>query len=290
MAQPNFYLTNKYFALSPMVLHATMEAGTAVTLTVTVNRTKETVQIGLQADTQGKVVYDMAPLVRDLISRQFKRENLRGEGRTYGIILTTSLNNTYILYHCPLWAKASADLLKASEINEPDPAAWLLPSGKFTYNKKWPKEMISVFGGGDMDVSIYAKNLKTGQVIDLGDIVYTAAYNIKPSTYFGNLPAGEYQIYSLGPNRPPYFHLTVTDTDDCFPTEALKEGKMVYVRYCNQWGGLSYSLLQATERKKKNKNTYVSKEYALDGDPDTETIYTSYPDRVISWPVITRSG
>lgn len=286
MAQPNFYLTNKYFALSPMVLHATMEAGAAVTLTVTVNRTRETVKIGLQADTQGKVVYDMAPLVRDLIRKQFRRENIKANDFSpYGIAIRTQLDNTYYLEHSVVWAAKDKGLLQKSyNYDNPLGSVWLLPQAKFVYNHNAPNILLTTFSREENDTTIYAKNKKSGKVTDVGDLVFYIPYNIKAS-YFEELENGEYEVY-YGPRKNGVvFDLTVTD--DCFPTDALKEGKMVYVRYCNQWGGLSYSLLQATERKKKNKNTYVSKEYALDGDPDTETIYTSYPDRVMTGQEIT---
>lgn len=284
MATPNFTLTNQWFALSPMVLHAKMEPGTNVTLSIIVTNTGETINIILNADTTGNVVYDMAPIVRDIISRNFLRENIKGYSYSpYGLTLTTKLNNTYSLYHSVVWARASAPIVNA--LYNEYRSAWLLPTGKYTYRRDAPVELLTTFAMEEMDNTIVAKNRKTGTTYDVSGQVIYAPYNI-PSSLFDELPNGDYDVYL---NNPGNMVLSLTVTDGCFPTDALKDRKMAYVRFCNQWGGISYALLKITKRSTKNKGTYVQKAYALDADPKSEKIYSVYPDRVMTGQEITQS-
>ncbi|MBD5131936.1 MAG: hypothetical protein HDT28_05015 [Clostridiales bacterium] len=234
------------------------------------------------------MVYDMAPLVRDLIRRQFRRENIKGYTFSpYGLTLTTKLDNTYTLEHYVLWARAERSLVKT--ILEQNAVA-LLPSRKVTYNRDAPQMLFSLFAQEEEDNSIYIKN-KAGKEFGVFDYVINSAYNwdvpfMERYTEI-QLPEGDYQVF-IG-ERPQRFLFDLTVTDGCFPTEALKDGTMVYIRFCNQWGGISYALLQCPQRSKKNKNTYVQKQYALDGNPDSETLYTVYPDRVMTGQEITPS-
>lgn len=285
MAEPNFTLTNQYFALSPMVLHTEMQAGASVTLTVTATVIRKQVQVTLTADTDGNVVYDISPIIRDIISSRFKRENIVEDysRSPYGIAFNTKLDNTYTLYHDVIWARASADLLKA--LDNPYKAAWLLPTGKYTYRRNAPEEILSCYAMDEMDNTIVAKNRKTGRVYDLRDQVVSYTINI-PASLFWELPNGEYDVYLKSPGNMP---LSLTVTDGCFPSDAIQDGSMAYVRFCNQWGGISYALLQVTQRSVKNKATYVQKAYALDADPEKETLYSVYPDRVMTGQEITPS-
>ena len=287
MAEPNFTLSNPAFALSPMVLRATTDPGKSMTLSVS-NWNGDMVQVTLTADVDGVAVYDVAPLVRAFISAQFLRGNIEADkGSPYGAYLTIRLDNTYALKDKMLWARAAPALVQATGIEDGRGfnTVWLLPAGKYVYRKGAPQGMITTVSE-DVDNPLYAKNKRTGAVTELSDDFYPfdMVWN-HGDTLFANLSAGEYRVY-MGTDMAGGFDLVV---EDCFPSDAINDGSMAYVRFCNQWGGISYALLQVTQRSVKNKATYVQKAYALDADPEKETLYSVYPDRVMTGQEITPS-
>lgn len=284
MAEPNFTLSNAAFALSPMVLRATTDPGTSMTLTVS-DQNNKVVQVTLTADVKGEVVYDVAPIVRSFISAKFLHGNIKAEKISpYGDYLKIRLTSTYAIQDKMLWARAEPTLVKATGIlyGEGFNTIWLLPTGKYVYRKGAPQGMITTVSE-DVDETLYAKNKRTGAVTVLDEEFYPfdAVCNHSDSM-FSKLQAGEYRVY-MGDEESVGFDLVV---EDCFPTEALKDGKQVYIRYCNQWGGISYALLQSTQRSTKNKNTYVQKACALD-DAGDGNYYHVAPDRVMTGQEIT---
>lgn len=284
-AQPNFELVNDTFALSPMVLRAKTDPSKSMTLTVKDRTGTATVQITLTADVNGEVVYDVAPVVRSIIAAKFRRENIKVGRSPYGAGFTFKLDNTYSRHSNVIWARKSYALIEAIGDTDDDYyGAWLLPSGKYTYNPNKPFAELLTTTSADFDGTLYAKNKRTGTVTELADpYMYEEVYN-NSSALFGSLPVGNYEVYM---DKPGQVSLDLTVTDGCFPTDALKEGKQVYIRYCNQWGGISYALLQSTQRSTKNKNTYVQKNCALDAAIGDEWLYSVYPDRVMTGQEIT---
>lgn len=283
MAEPNFTLSNAAFALSPMVLRATTDPGTSMTLSVS-DYNNKTVQVTLTADVNGEVVYDVAPIVRSFISAQFLRGNIKaGEISPYGAYIKIRLTNAYAIQEKILWARAEPALVKANVTLYGDLyTVWLLPTGKYVYRKGAPQGMITTVSE-DWDETLYAKNKRTGEVAVLDEDFFPFDQVVNHSdSMFSNLQAGEYHVYMYGEENGG-FDLVV---EDCFPTEALKDGSQVYVRYCNQWGGISYALLQSTQRNTKNKNTYEQKDYALD-DAGDGNYYHVAPDRVMTKQEIT---
>ncbi len=286
MAEPNFTLSNAVFALSPMVLRATTDPGKSMTLSVS-NWGGKMIQVTLTADVNGVVVHDVSPIVRAFISAQFLRGNIEADKVSpYGAYLTIRLTNTYGVQDKMLWARAEPSLVNATGINIGlYNTVWLLPTGKYVYRKGAPQGMITTVSE-DVDFDILVKNKKTGAVTTVAvdfmpfDSVMNHSDNI-----FENLPEGEYTVYTDQGKGADFFNLTVVD---CFPSDSIREGSMAYVRFCNQWGGISYALLQITQWSVKNKATYVQKAYALD-DAGDGNYYHVAPDRVLTGQEITPS-
>lgn len=288
MVEPNFTLNNEAFALSPMVLHASTDPGKSLTLTVRETfGAQKMIRVTLTADVNGDVVYDVSPLARTILGERFRRENLKVEEQSpYGEYLTISLSNTYAVMNKVLWARAETALVKAIGIDVgKQNDTWLLPTGRYVYRKDAPVGMITGYGG-DLDFGLYARNKHTGAVTELTDyyLIYDGVYNYS-DIIFSTLPAGEYHVF-INQNKPDYmaFDLRV---EDCFPADAVAEGAMAYVRYCNAWGGISYAILQVTQRSVKNKNTYVQKEFAL--DVTGGGYFRKAPDRLMTGQEITPS-
>ena len=288
MAEPNFTLSNAAFALSPMVLRATTDPGKSMTLSVN-NMSGKMMQVTLTADVDGVAVYDVSPLVRAFISAQFLRGNIEADKESpYGAYLTIRLDNTYALQGKMLWARAAPALVQATGIEDGlDTPAWLYPNG-YVYRKGAPEGILTGYGRKYLHPTCYVMNKRTGVVKNLSVGPFFSMYDDVygyGDRIFSSLEAGEYLVYQN--NNTSYMPLDLV-VEDCFPADAINDGSMAYVRFCNQWGGISYALLQVTQRSVKNKATYVQKAYSLD-DAGDGNYYHVAPDRVLTGQEITPS-
>lgn len=290
MADAEFLLKNTLFALSPMVLHA--NTGQGLYLYLTVQETGDTdnnITVKITADADGVLVFDVSTLVCDLLRRRFVPGGIvPNESNPYGTKMDIMVSNDYEINTKVLWSRKDSALADAVGLGFSEKPAWLYPSG-YVYRKGAPEGVLSGYGYLYTHPSVYYKNKRNGVIKQLSvgasftmvDDVFNYSDSILSS-----IEPGEYLLY-LGRNQTNMpLNLTV---EECFPTDALKDGAMVYVRFCNQWGGISYALLKVTQRSTKNKNTYIQKSFALDADPNTETINSVYPDRIMTEQEITPS-
>lgn len=286
MAYADFLLKNTMFALSPMVLHA--KTGQSDYLYLTAMETGDTdnnITVKITADADGVLVFDVSTLVRDLLRRRFVPGGIvPNDSNPYGTKMDIMVSNEYEVTTKVLWARKDSALCDAINFGfTPANPAWLYPNG-YVYRKGAPEGVLSGYGYLYTHPSVHYKNKLTGvikQLIPYGSASFTMyddVFNYRDSI-LSTIEPGEYLLYLQGNQTRMPLDLTV---EECFPTDAIKDGTMAYVRFCNQWGGISYALLKVTQRSVKNKNTYIHKLYALDADPNTETINSVYPDRLMT--------
>lgn len=290
MAYADFLLKNTMFALSPMVLHA--NTGQGLYLYLTVQETGDTdnnITVKITADADGVLVFDVSTLVRDLLRRRFVPGGIvPNDSNPYGTKMDIMVSNEYEVTTKVLWSRKDTALADAVGLGFSETPAWLYPNG-YVYRKGAPEGVLSGYGKLYTHPSVYYKNKRTGVIKQLSVgasfTMYDDVFNYSDSILSAIEP-GEYLLFLQGNQTNMPLNLTV---EECFPTDALNDGTMVYVRFCNQWGGISYALLKVTQRSTKNKNTYIQKSFAIDADPNTETINSVYPDRIMTEQEITPS-
>lgn len=277
MADKNFTLDNPVYALSPMVLRATASAGSSTMLTVTNDSDLEGgqayIRTTLTADNDGNIVHDISPMIRDLIARQFVRSNDRYDelGLPTGGTMYVELGEYSELIR-PLWAVSGLGY-DVSMVSIRDNTL-LFPSGVARMYKGLEAQF---------EICYYNQGENIQKVLKIGKKLVSVS--IRPGvksfsiySILSSFPPGEYSMYLIGSKSKTYRFIV---EDSC--PEMLLSGALVYLRYFNRWGGLSFAMLQVLSRSVNSKAEWVPHAFAL----DTTDTSTTPPDRLMTGNEVT---
>lgn len=282
-------IDNQWFALSPMILRGDgLQPLSKITLTVS-NETEtpggdKAISTVLTADGAGGLVFDISPIVRDVMYRQFVyavfRGSLTGVLPT-GSSLTVSAGGT-TLHLKTVWA--AKDIAPFAGALVRNSITFLHPSGRFTYHPS-PDLRPSVYAQNNITLTIKVRNKATGKETS-ESITQPAGVNIlayDPSS----LTPGEYRLYADG-NEAYGIDLSVVPRDTP-PNECFYSGRLIRVMYVNAIGGISYADLQTKTDNQKSKASYIRRDTILDEGNDPYNIFYTLPDRIMTGNEVTRT-
>lgn len=282
-------IDNQWFALSPMVLRGDgLTPLSNITLTVS-NSTDvaggdKAISTVLTADVNGTIAFDISPIVRDIMYRQFRyntfRDSLTGVMPT-GSILTVTAGGTTIGMHV-VWAEK--DILAFGPSLIRNSITFLHPSGRFTYFQE-TGYLPSVYAQKKLTLSLTVENKATGTK-SAHSITQPAGVNglaFNPSS----LNPGEYRLYAEG-NEEYGIDLSVVGRDTP-PSGCFDSGRLIRVMYVNAMGGISYADLQTKTDSQKSKASYVRRETVIDEGDDPYSIFNTLPDRIMTGNEVTRT-
>lgn len=257
------------FALSPMVLRATLDkAGATSTLTVGYDDDWDgDIEVDLTADNNKQIVFDVSPIVRSLMLKRMQHimDGDKAPAYYYSPPLYMVLGNGDDMYFHALFAAIPGTVYDEQRFDFYQGGGVLLPSGKAIYWAGLPFG-VDAFSSAPKNYTFRVTPPAQSSINQ-----WTAAQGIDNLIKRGLTDiAGEYNMIIAGTSYP------LTVKTPCL--DDLKAGRAIYIRFLNVWGGLSYALLQVTQDDYKSKQTYVQKMFALEAGYD----FAVAPDRLVT--------
>lgn len=282
-------IDNQWFALSPMVLRGEgLTPLSNTTLTVS-NSTDvaggdKAISTVLTADVNGTIAFDISPIVRDIMYRQFRyntfRNSITGVLPT-GSNLTVTAGGTTIDMHA-VWAAKDIFAFGPSLIR--NSITFLHPSGRFTY-LQGVFQLPSVYAQKKLTLSLTVEDKATGTK---SAHTITQPLGVNVLAFDPNsLNPGDYRLYVEG-NEDYGIDLSVVGRDTP-PNGCFGSGRLIRVMYVNAMGGISYEVLQTKTDSQKSKASWVNRDTVIDEGDDPYNIFYTLPDRIMTGNEVTRT-